>query len=307
MAEGLRIVTFNILTEAYGLIAQWATAHGHRIVLLVTSPAGSVERYGSSYLRLVESVPPEQDVLITTRMRKTALPVIAALAPDLILSATFPHRIPAELTAIPRYGALNLHPSPLPLGRGPNPQRLLYEGHPTFGGTVHRIVPEFDAGPILGRQERALPEDIDPEAIFSAWGDMLLAALDEAVTRAVAGEPGEPQDESLASYAAPFTEAERWLDWNRPSWLLQRQVAALNLGAPTARARLAGEDATILSLRPLPGPAPDVPPGTILERDAERAVVRTGDGLSAVGYRLLGFDVPSLTHRSSDLRLSSSR
>jgi methionyl-tRNA formyltransferase len=119
MADGLRIVTFNVLTIANALVTNWAERHGHRIILVVTSPAGSEARYGASYLRLVESLPPTQDVLITTRMRRTVAPVLAALEPDLIISATFPHRIPSEVTAIPRYGALNLHPAPLPRGRGP--------------------------------------------------------------------------------------------------------------------------------------------------------------------------------------------
>jgi methionyl-tRNA formyltransferase len=282
--DQLRIVAFNVLFEAYGLIASWAARHGHQIVLLVTSPAGNADRYGTGYLRLVESLPPTQDVLITTRMRKTALPVIAALAPDLI-SATFPHRIPAELAAIPRYGALNLHPSPLPFGRGPNPQRLIYEGHPTIGGTLHRIAPAFDAGPILSRQERPLPDEPDSESIFTNWGELLVMALDEGVARAVSGELGEPQDETLATYAAPFSEEERWLDWHEPSALLQRRVAALNLIVPTALARIDGEDLTIVSLRRRPGPPPVVAPGTIIKRSGDHAVIRTGDGVVEVETR----------------------
>src|SRR5262245_42430078 len=109
MSDRLRIVSFNVLRMAYGLLANWAAEHEHRIILVVTSPAGNEQRYGESYLRLVEALPPTQDVLITTRMRRTVAPVLTTLAPDLIISATFPHRIPPEVTAIPRYGAINLH------------------------------------------------------------------------------------------------------------------------------------------------------------------------------------------------------
>ena len=81
--------------------------------------------------------------------------MIAALAPDLIVSATYPHRIPPEVTAIPRYGAVNLHPSPLPRGRGPNPQRLIYEGDPIIGGTLHRMSPSSTPGrSSAGRSDR---------------------------------------------------------------------------------------------------------------------------------------------------------
>ena len=60
MADGLRIVTFNVLTIANALVTNWAERHGHRIILVVTSPAGSEARYGASYLRLVESLPPRK-------------------------------------------------------------------------------------------------------------------------------------------------------------------------------------------------------------------------------------------------------
>ncbi len=281
MADGLRIVAFNVLPEAFGLVAGWAADHGHRIVLVITSPAGTQNRYGTGYLRLVESVPPDQDVLVTSRVRRAA-PIIAALAPDLILSATFPHRIPPEVTAIPRYGALNLHPAPLPRGRGPNPQRLIYEGYGIIAGALHRIEPEFDAGPILSLQERELPAELTAEAIYTSWGELLRAALEEGVPRAVAGEIGEAQDESRASYAAPFTEEERWLRWDEPSVLIQRRVAALSFPVPTARARIDGETVTIVAARPQPDPAPPVAPGTVLAHEGDIVMIRTADGVVEV-------------------------
>jgi methionyl-tRNA formyltransferase len=274
----LRIITFNILPEAYRLLAGWATRHEHKIVLVVTSPAGDLTRYGAGHLRLLESLPPGQDALVTTRMRQTAAPVIAALAPDLILTATFPHRIPPEVTVLPRYGTLNLHPAPLPRGRGPNPQRLIYEGDTMAAGTLHRIVPEFDAGPILSRQERGLPEDLSPEALFTAWGELLLAALEEGVPRAVAGDPGEAQDEALATYAAPFTAEERWLRWDESSHQIQRRATALNLAGPTARAQIDGREVAVLGVRVYRGQVSSGAPGTVLARDGDTVVVKTADG-----------------------------
>lgn len=281
-SSSLRIVTFNVFPMAYGLLARWAERQGHEITLVVTSPSSHADRYGVAHLDLLAAVPPSQDVLITTRLRRTAAPVIRALAPDLIISATFPHRIPASLTAIPRDGALNLHPAPLPLGRGPNPQRLIYEGHPTIGASLHRLAPAFDAGPILSRQERPVPPDLTPELILTTWGELLTAALDEGVPRAVAGEEGDPQDDRLATYAAPFTDEERWLDWREPAARLQQRVAALNLPVPTARATLGDESAIIASLRLHPGDSAKHAPGAVLERSGNLAVVQAGDGLVEV-------------------------
>lgn len=67
MASGLRIVTFNVLPLAYAMIAAWAEAQGHRIVLLVTSPAAG-DRYGVGHQQLIGSVPPTQDILVTSQI-----------------------------------------------------------------------------------------------------------------------------------------------------------------------------------------------------------------------------------------------
>jgi methionyl-tRNA formyltransferase len=267
------------------MIASWAASHGHRIVLVVTSPAGDAGRYRTGYLHLVESLPPTQDVLITTRMRRTAAPVISALAPDLIIAATFPHRIPPQVTAIPRYGTLNLHPSPLPRGRGPNPMRLIYDGDLVTAGTVHRIAPEFDAGPILGQQMRQLPASVTPQSIIGAWGELLIAALDEGVARALAGDPGDPQDETIATFAAPFTDDERWLRWDEPALTVQRRAAALNLAGEPAKAHVDGEIVSILDVLAQPDSTPPAPPGTVLSRTADTARIQTTDGIAEITMR----------------------
>lgn len=280
----LRIVTCNILPGIYRVIAGWAAEHGHHIILLVTSPVGTATRYGSSYHDLVAAAPPSQDILITDKMRKTLTPVIAALQPDLLISATFPHRLPARLTAIPRYGAINIHPAPLPAWRGPNPLRPIYDGELIAGITLHRTAPEFDAGEIYSQQQRAITLDTTPQEISRMWGEMVRSALEEGVPRAIAGEPGEVQDESRVGYAAAFTPEERWISWDWPGDLVRRRVLALSIPVPTAQAWLGTEQVTISAVQAEPGPAPDAPPGTILAQGGDRATIRVGDGAVTIAF-----------------------
>lgn len=276
----LRIVTCNVMPHAYAVVERWVGRHGHKIVLLVTSPLGTVERYGVSYLELVEIAAPKHPVLVTANLR-TSAPVIAATEPDLLISASFPDRISARVTAIPRYGAYNLHPAPLPRGRGPNPLRLIYEGEDTAGATLHQISPHLDGGAIFSRREAPLPEQLSAAEIFDLWSVLCEEALDEGIARALAGEPGLPQDESQASYGAPFTLEERWLSWDRPAQLLRKQVAALD---SDALATLDGEPIAILTLNTELMDFPDVPPGTVLKRTEREAVVRVQDGVVRVTF-----------------------
>lgn len=280
----LRIVSCNILPGIYNVIASWAEAHGHQIILLVTSPIGTAARYGVSYLDLAAAAPPSQDILITDKMRKTLTPVVAALQPDLLISATFPHRLPAKLTAIPRYGAINIHPAPLPEWRGPNPLRPIYDGELIAGITLHRTAPEFDTGEIYSQQQRMLTLDSTGAEISRMWGEMVRAVLEEGVPRAIAGEPGEAQDESRAGYAAAFTPEERWISWEWPVDLVRRRVLALSIPVPRAHGWLGAEAVNITAVQAAPGPVPDVLPGTILAREGDRATIRVGDGAVIISF-----------------------
>lgn len=289
MTDGLRVVTFNVYPPAYGLVAAWARDHGHEVALLVTLPSQEGLRYGPDSLDLPGNVPDEQDLLVTNRLRTTAAAVIESLRPDLIVAATLSRRIPVEVTRIPRYGALNLHTTPLPRGRGPNPARTIYDGEPTIGVTLHRIEPEFDAGAMLARIEEPLGEQPTGAGLRERWLALQRQALDVGVPRAVAGEWGEPQPEEGATYAARFSSAEHWLRWDEPAATIERRVAALGIYQPTSCAMLEERRVLVVAARAASASVqvPDVPPGTVLQRDGDTATIRAGDGLISVAYRPL--------------------
>ena len=156
----LRIVSLNSFLPGFRLVSSWAERHGHQLVLVVTTPIGSERRYDATRDPFVLGLPPGTDILVTGRLRAVAAPVIAALEPDLVISAAYPRLIPPEILDIPRYGALNLHPSALPAGRGPNPFRLVYEGATTIAATLHRTARSFDSGPILSQVSGPLPNPL---------------------------------------------------------------------------------------------------------------------------------------------------
>jgi methionyl-tRNA formyltransferase len=285
VGESLRVVTFNVFPPAYRIVAEWAARHRHQLVLLVTVPGQHARRYETEGPSLLDILPAGQDALVTDRMRRTAAPAIATLRPDLVIVASFPLRIPPEVTAIPRYGAINLHPSPLPRGRGPNPARGVYEGDPTIAYSAHRVEPDFDAGAILSRREAPRPDDLGAGDLVRQWLEMAPVVLEEATRRAVAGEWGEAQDRDRATHWPPFTEEERWLDWGEGAATVQRRAAALNAIAPTARALIDGRAVLVRDVRTLPGLVHRAAPGTVLDREGDLAVVGVGDGVVSVRTR----------------------
>lgn len=273
----LRIVAFNVLPLAYQLIARWAQGQGHTLALVVTTPGPPTYRT-PSYRDLVAQAPPEQDVLVTTRPRRVAAPLVAALRPDLVISFSFPYRLPAEILDVPRLGAVNLHPSALPAYRGPHPERAIYDGAPVLGVTLHRTLADFDSGPILSQHTAPMPVEASPESISATWGPLMMRTLTEGLARAVAGAPGEPQDEAGASYAAPFTDEERHLAWDTPGAVLQRRATALAIRGSLARAEIDGQPRAIRRVDPLPDTSAAAP-GTVLDRADDSATVVVADGV----------------------------
>jgi methionyl-tRNA formyltransferase len=139
--------------------------------------------------------------------------LIAALKPDLIVSAFFNQRIgPAVLGIAP---ALNIHPSLLPAFRGVDPVFYARLRDAPLGVTVHRVSPELDSGDIVAQ------EPFDPGgsvlestvALYARGAQLLIDTL---------GQPARPQSGS----------------GNYDSWPRRADVAALRRkGVRLARVR----------------------------------------------------------------------
>ncbi|MEM7028611.1 MAG: formyltransferase family protein [Chloroflexota bacterium] len=275
----LRIVTFNFLPIAYRSLTNWIKEAGHTHVLAVTTP-GPKSRPTPSYIDVVGAAPRNVDVLVTTRLRKVATPLIRELKPDLITCFSFPYRITPELCEIPTYGAVNLHPAVLPAYRGPNVMRQFYDGASVFGATAHWIAEEYDTGRILSQKSAPMPDEVTPETVFPTWGMLIAQAIAEGMEKAIAGEPGWEQDDAQVTYAAPYTEEERWLDWQDPCQVLQRKVTGLNMvGAGYAKAKVGEETIRIFDLKIVANEVGEGVPGKLLERTDEGMVVQAMDGV----------------------------
>jgi methionyl-tRNA formyltransferase len=273
MSKNARIVVLTSHVPVYRLFADWAAKHEHHIVLALTPP-GSADRYGSG--DLAQELGKEVGLLVSGKLRTVAAPVIAALAPDLVISAAFPRLIPSEILDIPTHGALNLHPSVLPVGRGPNPMRLVYEGAQTIGATLHRTEADFDTGAILSQREQALPEKMSGPDLMETWLSIFADVIEEGTAKALAGDPGIPQDSTRASYAPMFSAEEKVIDFSEPAAVICRKVAALNVLGPLATLRLPDREGTVRHAEPVAADGGGAP-GTILADHGDGWTVQAAD------------------------------
>jgi hypothetical protein len=169
--ESWRIAVFTNIPGGviYSLVNEVVRPLGHRVVGVVTSP-GPKRRRSPTYLEVVAAVPPGIDVIVSNHPERWAA-MLAPLRPDLIISGGFPWRIPSEVIALPRLGAINMHPALLPRYRGPAAiEWALRNGDAELGFSVHRLAPDFDTGPILAQTRIPIADDDDINSLVARFG-----------------------------------------------------------------------------------------------------------------------------------------
>ena len=232
----MRVVLLSwALRPAAGLF-RCLEATGHRVEALVTvrRPDGRAsplsERDLVRHRQLLEHAPPGLDIVVAAGAGHLER-MVGALRPDLLVCASFPCRVDERVLAIPRLGALNVHPSLLPRYRGPNPVGRAVMDGAGVGLSVHRMVRAFDAGPVLAQRPAPVEDGDDAAAILDRIDRLLDGVLQEAVGRAADGEPGDAQDRALATYAPLFDDEELVVSWERPARRIHDQVRACALAS----------------------------------------------------------------------------
>jgi methionyl-tRNA formyltransferase len=250
----LRVAIFTRLPEVATFYDARLRELGHECVGVVTAH-GPEGRYGSEPLgALVDSAPRHLDVLVANTPARFAA-LLAALEADAAVSGGFPLRIPPEALRVPRYGVVNGHPSLLPRLRGPNPIGwALRNGDEEIGFTFHRMDEDFDTGALLAQGAAPLADAQSPEDVVRRMIGLASSLVGTALERVEAGDPGDVQDETGASYAGFFEPEYAEIDWSRPAEEVHRQVrawwvAAVREGPRGAMAELNGERVRVLRTR----------------------------------------------------------
>jgi methionyl-tRNA formyltransferase len=181
--------------------------------------------------------------LTPTRLRAPeSVAELAALSPELIVLADYGQIVPASLLALPRHGALNLHPSLLPRHRGaaPIPAAIL-AGDARTGVTLMLMDAGLDSGPIVAQRELALAGDETARVLEERLSDLAAELLSATLADWLAGriEP-RPQPTDGVTLSRPLRREDGWLDAARPAVELARQVRAYQPW-PSSFAELGGE------------------------------------------------------------------
>src|SRR5579862_4960577 len=89
-------------------------------------------------------------VLTIQQWNNEAMKQLESFKPDLFVVAAYGKIVPNNILKLPKYSAINIHPSLLPKYRGPTPiQTTLLNGDKQSGITFIKMDEQMDHGPIL--------------------------------------------------------------------------------------------------------------------------------------------------------------
>lgn len=196
---------------------------------------------------------------------------------EAILCVAYPWRLPIE--EADTFPALNIHPSPLPEGRGPAPlEWAILTGRTETAVTIHQIVHQFDAGPILYQ----IPIPLGPNDTLTSLQQRFRTAAGEAAVAVFADFErlwAARRLQGPATYCRLPRRADRTLDWSNPTVLLDRQLRAFPEGR---RFAILGRREARLGHVELWVDPHLFTPGQVLARSSRRRLIATLDGFAAV-------------------------
>ena len=169
VSTGLRIVIASYGPAQFRCLDETLTSLGHTPVAYLTSRSMRPGTVADPYLveatkAIVADLPAARDLLLPASPAALA-GLLGVYQPDVLLVFGFNWRLPPDALAVPKVGAVNVHPSALPKYRGPSPVLwAIRNGDPYLGLTVHRMTGRIDAGPVLAQlDDLPLPDQVTRE------------------------------------------------------------------------------------------------------------------------------------------------
>jgi methionyl-tRNA formyltransferase len=154
---------------------------------------------------------------------------IKELNPDLIILTAFGQIIPQEILDIPKFKALNIHPSLLPKYRGASPiQSVILNGEIETGVCLMIMDAEMDHGDIVANSKSEIrnPKITYTELAKELSGlsaELLIKVLPDYIDGKI--KPQE-QDHSQATFCKIIKKEDGKIQWDKSTEEIERQIKA---------------------------------------------------------------------------------
>jgi methionyl-tRNA formyltransferase len=154
--------------------------------------------------------------------------LIERTRPDCVVVSSYDRIIGPDLLALVPF--VNVHYAPLPRYRGrANVNWAIINGEREVAVTVHCVVADLDAGPVLAQRRIPLRPEDDITTVYARLNKLQAALLPDAVARRLTGDEGTQQAEREATYGCTRLPEDGEINW---SWSTARIDALIRALAP---------------------------------------------------------------------------
>jgi methionyl-tRNA formyltransferase len=205
---------------------------------------------------------------------------VRAARPDFVFSFYYRHMLPAELLAIPRAGALNMHGSLLPKYRGRAPVNwAILHGETQTGASLHFMTAKPDAGALVDQQSVPIGPDDTAVVVADRVADAAVAVLQRSLPALIAGTAKAiPLDLSQGSYFGGRRPSDGEFHWDWPAARIHNLVRAVAPPFPGAFASLDNHLLRVHKTRLLATPNGPTGEAPAIRSVGDAIVATCGDG-----------------------------
>ena len=203
---------------------------------------------------------------------------LAAIPADIYVVLAYGRILPAAILALPARGVLNVHPSLLPLYRGPSPVvTAIRDGASETGVSVMLLDEGMDTGPVIA-QSASVPIT-DSDTAESLTDQLFTMGVDLLVKTIPSWERGDiegvSQDDALATVTSLVEKSDGELDFGEPALNIERAIRAYHPW-PGTFTRWDGKLLKILEAS-VSGTGENLRPG-VVSIHGGRLIIGTGEG-----------------------------
>lgn len=155
---------------------------------------------------------------------------IKELNPDLIILIAFGQIIPQEILDIPKYKALNIHPSLLPKYRGASPvQSVILNGENETGVCLMTMDAEMDHGEIISNLQFSISNKPTYSELAKNLSDLGAELLIKTLPDYIEGKiKPQEQNHEQATFCKLIKKEDGKIDWGKSAEEMERMIRALN-------------------------------------------------------------------------------
>lgn len=204
---------------------------------------------------------------------------LSNLSPDLFIIADYGKILPAYLLSIPKIASVGVHPSLLPLYRGPAPINwTILHGDKETGVTIFKMDEGLDTGGIILQKTIAISNNDNACTLHEKLAYEGAKLLIESLNLLKKGNyKVTAQDEAFSSFASKFQKEDGRINWAETATDIRNKIRGMS-DWPSAYTFYKGKIIKIAEAEALPA-AGETAPSSIETIKKDGIYVSTGNGI----------------------------